>query len=320
MCMFALTVSTAEPKNIKEAIVDFAWIEETQEELHQFDILHVWELVDKPFSKTVIKLQWLWKNKNDEDQTESFAPVARLEAVRIFVTYAAHKSFLIYQMDLKTAFLNGPLKEEMQALEPDVDHKPDALILAKALLEEYNSIPSLIPAESDSLPHAHAQTTKTYYWHQDLRIKKAQVHTKTKTSANFDIQDLPLRYQVYQGRLLASFQYVAKFLLMLYCIVAEKQYNLAYFIAKRIENARATPKANLPYGMLLTRIFYYVMDIFPHLDNGIYNVADRVMRPLALVQTKKPRKDRETQRARHSTSLSSANHHGSSSHQVNDDK
>ncbi|GJY83450.1 hypothetical protein Tco_0496826 [Tanacetum coccineum] len=69
---------------------------------------------------------------------------------------------------------------------------------------------SLIPAKSDSLPHAHAQTTKTYYKHQDSRIKKAQV-LKTKTSANSDKQDLPLRYQVYQGRLLASFQKDAKY-------------------------------------------------------------------------------------------------------------
>ncbi|GJY02925.1 hypothetical protein Tco_0361077 [Tanacetum coccineum] len=69
---------------------------------------------------------------------------------------------------------------------------------------------SLIPAESNSLPHAHTQTTKTYYWHQDSRIKKAQV-LKTKTFANSYIQDLPLRYQVYQGRLLASFQDDAKY-------------------------------------------------------------------------------------------------------------
>ncbi|GKC60341.1 hypothetical protein Tco_1087939 [Tanacetum coccineum] len=68
---------------------------------------------------------------------------------------------------------------------------------------------SLIPAESDLLPQLHAQTTKTYYKHQDLRIMKAQ-GLKTKTSANSDIQDLPLRYQVYQGRLLASFQDDAK--------------------------------------------------------------------------------------------------------------
>ncbi|GKA39878.1 retrovirus-related pol polyprotein from transposon TNT 1-94 [Tanacetum coccineum] len=142
MCMFALTVSIVEPKNIKEAMADSAWIEAMQDELHQFDRLNVWELVDKPFGKMVIKLKWLWKNKKDEDQTvirnkarlvakgyaqeegidfeESFAPVARLEAVRIFVAHAAHKSFPIYQMDVKTAFLNGPLKEELH--EPDADH------------------------------------------------------------------------------------------------------------------------------------------------------------------------------------------------------
>ncbi|GJW53827.1 hypothetical protein Tco_0097912 [Tanacetum coccineum] len=69
---------------------------------------------------------------------------------------------------------------------------------------------SLIPAESNLLPQLHAQTTKTYYKHQDSRIMKAQ-RLKTKTSANSDIQDLPLRYQVYQGRLLASFQDDAKY-------------------------------------------------------------------------------------------------------------
>nr|GEV25196.1 reverse transcriptase domain-containing protein [Tanacetum cinerariifolium] len=69
MCMFALTVSIAEPKNIKEAMVDSAWIEAMQEELYQFDRLQVWELVDKLFGKTNIRLKWLWKNKKDEDQT-----------------------------------------------------------------------------------------------------------------------------------------------------------------------------------------------------------------------------------------------------------
>ncbi|GKE37919.1 hypothetical protein Tco_1461324 [Tanacetum coccineum] len=64
--------------------------------------------------------------------------------------------------------------------------------------------------KSDSLPHAHAKTTKTYYKHQDSRIMKAQ-ELKTKTSANSNIQDLPSRYHVYQGRLLASFQDDAKY-------------------------------------------------------------------------------------------------------------
>ncbi|GJS98705.1 hypothetical protein Tco_0819875 [Tanacetum coccineum] len=124
MCMFALTVSRTEPKNIKEAMADSAWIESMQEELHQFDRLDVWELVDRPLCKNVINLKWLWKNKRDEENTiirnksrlvakgyaqkegidfeESFAPVARLEAVRLFIAYAAHKSFTVYQMDVKT--------------------------------------------------------------------------------------------------------------------------------------------------------------------------------------------------------------------------
>ncbi|GJS77494.1 hypothetical protein Tco_0727375 [Tanacetum coccineum] len=69
MCMFAHTVSTAEPKNIKVEMADHAWIGAMQEELHQFDRLNIWELVDKPFGKNVINLKWLWKNKKDEDNT-----------------------------------------------------------------------------------------------------------------------------------------------------------------------------------------------------------------------------------------------------------
>nr|GEX55810.1 Gag-Pol polyprotein [Tanacetum cinerariifolium] len=159
MCMYALSVSTAEPKNIKEAMVDSAWIEAMQVELHLFDRLQVWELVGKPFGKSIIRLKWLWKNKKDEDQIvihnkarlvvkgyaqkegidfeESFAPDARLEAVWIFIAYAEHKSFPIYQMDVKTAFLNGPLKEEVYVAQPDgfvdPDHPEKVYRLRKAL-------------------------------------------------------------------------------------------------------------------------------------------------------------------------------------------
>nr|GEY43168.1 Gag-Pol polyprotein [Tanacetum cinerariifolium] len=134
MYMFALTVSTAELKNIKEAMADSAWIEAMQEKHHQFDRLLVWELVDKPFGKTVIRLKWLWKNKKDEDQT---VILARLEAVRIFIAYAQHKSFPIYQMDVKTTFLNGLLKEEVYVAQPDglvdPDHLEKVCRLRKAL-------------------------------------------------------------------------------------------------------------------------------------------------------------------------------------------
>ncbi|GJU62749.1 hypothetical protein Tco_1244584 [Tanacetum coccineum] len=69
MCMFALTVSKAEPKNIKEALANHPWIKAIQEEFHHFDRLNVWELIDKPFGNTMINLKWLWKNKKDEDNT-----------------------------------------------------------------------------------------------------------------------------------------------------------------------------------------------------------------------------------------------------------
>nr|GEY68092.1 retrovirus-related Pol polyprotein from transposon TNT 1-94 [Tanacetum cinerariifolium] len=121
--------------------------------------LQVWELLDKPFGKSIIRLKRLWKNKKEENQTvirnkarlvakgyaqeegidfeESFAPVVRLEAVRIFVAYAAHKSFPIYQMDVKTAFLNGPLKEDIYVAQPDgfvdPDHPENVYRLRKAL-------------------------------------------------------------------------------------------------------------------------------------------------------------------------------------------
>ncbi|GJZ16069.1 hypothetical protein Tco_0551746, partial [Tanacetum coccineum] len=86
-----------------------------------------------------------------------------------------------------------------------------------------------------------------------------------------------------------------------------------------IECARATPTANLPYGMFLTRLYRYVMETYPHLDNGIYDVVERVMRPLALRQTRRPRSDRG--KARHSVSSTSAHHNlGSSSHQGDDDE
>ncbi|GJZ33557.1 hypothetical protein Tco_0578993 [Tanacetum coccineum] len=104
---------------------------------------------------------------------------------------------------------------------------------------------------------------------------------------------------------------------MLYCVVAEEQYNLAYFFVKRIQCARYTPTANLPYGMFLTRLYRHVMETYPHLDNGIYDIVDRVMRPLALKQTRRPRSDRG--KARHSVSSSSSHHQGTSSHQHNDD-
>ncbi|GKA05647.1 gag-pol polyprotein [Tanacetum coccineum] len=115
VCMYALTVSTIEPKNIKEAMLDHSWIESMQDELNQFKCLDVWVLVECPIGRNIIAVKWIWKIKTDAENTvirnksrlvakgygqkegidfkESFAPVARLEAVRIIVVYAAYKNF-----------------------------------------------------------------------------------------------------------------------------------------------------------------------------------------------------------------------------------
>nr|GFA10914.1 hypothetical protein [Tanacetum cinerariifolium] len=111
-----------------------------QEELDQFARLKVWRLVPRPEGKSVIKTKWIFKNKKDEsslvirnkaslvavcyfqqegiDYDETFAPVARIEAIRLFLAYAAHKDFTVFQIDVKTAFLNGILKEEVYVGQP----------------------------------------------------------------------------------------------------------------------------------------------------------------------------------------------------------
>ncbi|GKG12934.1 retrovirus-related pol polyprotein from transposon TNT 1-94, partial [Tanacetum coccineum] len=95
-----------------------------QEELHEFERLEVWELVPPPDKAFIISLKWIYKVKLD-DFEESFAPVARLEAIRIFLAFAAHMNMVIYQMDVKTAFLNGNLREEVYVSQPDGFVDPD---------------------------------------------------------------------------------------------------------------------------------------------------------------------------------------------------
>nr|GEU44868.1 retrovirus-related Pol polyprotein from transposon TNT 1-94 [Tanacetum cinerariifolium] len=134
-------------------------IESMQEELLQFKRLDVWVLVPTPDNISPLTLKWLFKNKHDEDQTvirnksrlvmrgyrqeegidfkKSFALVARMEAITIFLAYAAHKSFYVFQMDVKTAFLHGSLKEDVYVCQPegfiDADYPSHVYKLKKAL-------------------------------------------------------------------------------------------------------------------------------------------------------------------------------------------
>nr|GEV29852.1 hypothetical protein [Tanacetum cinerariifolium] len=159
MCIYALTVRIMEPKSVKEALIDPTWIESMQEELYQFIRLDVWELDPSVDGIKPLTLKWLFKNKHDEenmvirnktrlvvrgyhqeegiDFEESFTLIARMEAIRIFLAYAAHKGFIVYQMDAKTALLHGSLKEDMYVCQPkgfiDADHPSHVYKLKKAL-------------------------------------------------------------------------------------------------------------------------------------------------------------------------------------------
>ncbi|GJS11711.1 retrovirus-related pol polyprotein from transposon TNT 1-94 [Tanacetum coccineum] len=105
--------SPIEPKTYKDALTQSCWIEAMQEELHEFECLKVWELVPRLDKEEGI------------DFEESFTLVARLEVVRIFLAFVAHINIIIYQMDVKTTFFNGILREEVYVSQPDGFVDPD---------------------------------------------------------------------------------------------------------------------------------------------------------------------------------------------------
>ncbi|GJU78196.1 retrovirus-related pol polyprotein from transposon TNT 1-94 [Tanacetum coccineum] len=151
--------STIEPKNYKEAMLEPSWIDAMQEEIHEFERLQVWELVRCPDLVMLIKLKWIFKVKKDEcggvlknkarlvakgyrqeegiDFEESFAPVSRIEAIRIFIANAATKNMTIYQMAVKMAFLNEELREVVYVSQPEgfMDpEKPNHVYMLKKAL------------------------------------------------------------------------------------------------------------------------------------------------------------------------------------------
>ncbi|GJT97208.1 putative ribonuclease H-like domain-containing protein [Tanacetum coccineum] len=146
-CLFACFLSREEPKRVSKALSDHAWIEAIQEELLQFKLQKVWVLVDLPKGHRAIGTKWVYRNKKDErgivirnkarpvaqghtqeegiDYDEVFAPVARIEAIRIFLAYASYMGFTVYQMDVKSAFLYSQIKEEVYVYQPPVFEDPD---------------------------------------------------------------------------------------------------------------------------------------------------------------------------------------------------
>ncbi|GJW83128.1 ribonuclease H-like domain-containing protein [Tanacetum coccineum] len=158
-CLFACFLSQEEPKKISEALQDDSWVQAMQEELLQFKLQQVWVLVDLPHGMKVIGTKWVYRNKRDErgvvvrnkarlvaqgytqeegiDYDEVFAPVARMEAIRLFLAFASFMGFIVYQMDVKSAFLYGTIDEEVYVSQPpgfvDPDHPKKVYKVVKAL-------------------------------------------------------------------------------------------------------------------------------------------------------------------------------------------
>ncbi|GKC29907.1 retrovirus-related pol polyprotein from transposon TNT 1-94 [Tanacetum coccineum] len=140
-CYFDAFLTSVGQKNFKQAMTKPSWIDVMQEEIHEFKRLQVWELVLCPDKVMLIKLKWIYKVKTDEfsgvlknkarlvtqgfrqeegiDFEESFAPFTRIEAIRIFVANATNKNMMIFQMDVKTTFLNDEVKEEVYVSQPE---------------------------------------------------------------------------------------------------------------------------------------------------------------------------------------------------------
>nr|GEU93587.1 hypothetical protein [Tanacetum cinerariifolium] len=108
-CYYDAFLNSVEPKTYKEALTQSCWIKAMQEELNEFECLE---------NKARLVAHG-YRQEEGIDFEESFAPVARLEAIRIFLAYAAHKNMVVYQMDVKTAFLNGNLREDVYVSQPD---------------------------------------------------------------------------------------------------------------------------------------------------------------------------------------------------------
>ncbi|GJV29137.1 putative ribonuclease H-like domain-containing protein [Tanacetum coccineum] len=136
-----------EPKKVIQALQDPSWIEAIQDELLQFKLQKVWTLVDLLNGKRPIGTKWVFRNKKYErrimiknkarlvaqgyiqeeeiDYDEVFSPVARIEAIRLFLAYASFKDFVVYQMDVKSAFLYGKIEEEVYVCQPPGFEDPD---------------------------------------------------------------------------------------------------------------------------------------------------------------------------------------------------
>nr|GFB44728.1 putative ribonuclease H-like domain-containing protein [Tanacetum cinerariifolium] len=117
-CLFAYFLSQIEPKKISQALEYESWVDAMQKELLQFKTKQVWILADLPFGKKARLVSQGHRQEERIDYDEVFAPVARIEAIRIFLAFASYMGLIVYQMDVKSAFLYGKINKEVYVFQP----------------------------------------------------------------------------------------------------------------------------------------------------------------------------------------------------------
>ncbi|GJT38073.1 retrovirus-related pol polyprotein from transposon TNT 1-94 [Tanacetum coccineum] len=439
---FYCFISTIEPKNVNEALGDESWIVAMQEELNQFIANDVWELVPQPKNMTIIGTKWVFRNKLDEngvvsrnkarlvaqgynqqegiDYDETYAPVARLESIRILLAYACALDFKLFQMDVKSAFLNGfineevtmprkssedykntrdyipkishefrtPIKEKLMNLEERYIHEGRAVfdnftdlnyvrslfhfvelnclleineqICPRFILEFYSQFQLTYSDEGQMFVEFVIQNQLFSFsledfaqilnvpcegacvfsdrWRVDelvygipldgpyqtnlppvediissIRVNRNGQVRRIRHEEEIDV----LEYQVLTREIEPTLKPLEEIIQEnVFCL---GKFNLAYYMAKRMEWVTKQARLILPYGMLLTRLFRFIMNEYPELYNESYVLHDRVMTPLAAQLGQKPRSDHGTRRGRPSTSSSTFDQPSSSHHNDDDD-
>ncbi|GJZ76276.1 retrovirus-related pol polyprotein from transposon TNT 1-94 [Tanacetum coccineum] len=332
-----------EPKNVNEALGDESWIVAMQEELNQFIANDVWELVPQPKNMTIIGTKWVFRNKLDEngivsrnkarlvaqgynqqegiDYDETYAPVARLESIRILLAYACALDFKLFQMDVKSAFLNGFINEEVYVAQPPgfIDfEKPDHVYKLKKALYGLKQAPKACQFQLNYSDEGQmfvefviqnqlfSYSLETFAqildvpcqgacvftdrWRLDelaygipsdgpyqtnlppiediissIRIDREGQVRRIRHEEEIDV----LEYQILTREIVQTLKPLEEIIrenvfclggnrdhvpaclcFMLYCVVHSEKFNLAYYMAKRIEWVTKQARLILPYGML----------------------------------------------------------------------
>ncbi|GJY17728.1 retrovirus-related pol polyprotein from transposon TNT 1-94 [Tanacetum coccineum] len=340
---FFYFISTIKPTNVNEALGDESWIVTMQEELNQFVANDILELVPQPRNMTIIETKWVFRNKSDEngivsrnkarlvaqgynqqegiDYDKTYAPVARLESIRILLAYVCALDFKLFQMDVKSAFLNGFINEEVYMAQPTgfidfekpdhvyklkkafyaIKQAPKACVPSRGLYKTKPPSPRVIKSLIQIPRQGQETRTKNkkmiVVGENEILTREIQTHMKPWVDI---IRENAICLGGHRDHVSACLCH------MLYCIETSTPYNLAFFILKRMEKTRFKPKELLPYGMLLTRLFKHVMSVSPELAFDHYLSHDRAMHPLAPHYERKTRADRGMKRPHESNASSSS--------------